>query len=486
MGRLTSSIGLAAVIAAGLLLASVGVVAAATPTFGTPTATASFGTRVVFTQPIHADEAIGSAELLLTFPGEAGPEVIEVPAPYGTGDRLLSYTFDLSVDGHIAPNTRLSARWRVHPTATPDAPITGPLVAVTYADTRFDWKTASGNVVRVHWYEGDAAFGAHALQIGEDAVESASTLLGVSETDPIDFYVYADKAAFYDALGPGTRENVGGQANSEIRTMFALVTPDEIDQPWVDIVVPHELTHLVFDTATDNPYHFPPRWLNEGLAEYQSQGYDAGYRATIADGARAGTLIPLDGLTGQFPTTYERFSLAYAESTAAVDFLVRTYGKDALVTLINSYASGLTDDEAFTQALGLDATAFGDAWLKSVGAVAPVRFGPQPAAPGPVPAPWAGQPAPGSSAAPGSTSGPASPTAIPTTRPGSDAVGTASSPGGIALLVGVGVITLVSALGLYRVRRRQDAADACPCWRGSGRSQAGRSPSASRCWVSGS
>ncbi len=196
--------------------------------------------------------------------------------------------------------------------------------------------------------------------------------------------------------------------------MFALITPDEIDQPWVGIVIPHELTHLVFDTAVTNPYHFPPRWLNEGVAEYQSQGYDAGYRATIEEAARSGELIPLDGLTGQFPTTRERFGLAYAESTAAVDYLVETYGQDALVTLVRSYASGLTDDEAFSAALGVDATAFGDAWLASVGAVAPTVYGPQPAAPGPVPAAWAGNPAPGTTAAPGG------PTAIPSSTPTGD------------------------------------------------------------------
>ena len=55
--------------------------------------------------------------------------------------------------------------------------------------------------------------------------------------------------------------------------MFALITPDQIDESWVDVVMPHELTHLVFDTAVDNPYHFPPRWLNEGLAVYLSQGF---------------------------------------------------------------------------------------------------------------------------------------------------------------------------------------------------------------------
>ena len=33
------------------------------------------------------------------------------------------------------------------------------------------------------------------------------------------------------------------------------------DKPWVGgWWSPHELTHLVFDTATRNPFHEPPHW----------------------------------------------------------------------------------------------------------------------------------------------------------------------------------------------------------------------------------
>ena len=64
------------------------------------------------------------------------------------------------------------------------------------------------------------------------AISDTSQLLGVTETEPIDFFVYADQQAFYQALGPGTRENVGGQANADIRTLFALITPDQIDADW--------------------------------------------------------------------------------------------------------------------------------------------------------------------------------------------------------------------------------------------------------------
>ena len=113
-------------------------------------------------------------------------------------------------------------------------------------------------------------------------------------------------------------------------------------------VIPHELTHLVFDTAVDNPYHFPPRWLNEGLAVYESEGYGSGDRG-IGRGRgrerRRSSRCP--GSSGQFPTSGDRFRLAYAESVSAIDYLVRTHGQDALVALIGSYADGRTDDEAF-------------------------------------------------------------------------------------------------------------------------------------------
>jgi len=438
MGKLIAAL----LVSAGLLLGVVPVALAASAGFGTPTATATFGKEIVFTQPVTLGEAIGSAEILVTFPGSAGPTVFEVPAPPGTGATELRYTFDIATDGHVAPNTRLTARWRLYPVAAPKAAIVSPPVSILYADDRFTWQTETGSLVRVHWYQGDATFGARALKIGEDAVESASKLLGVTETEPIDFFVYADQSAFYDALGPGTRENVGGQANTEIRTMFALVTPDEIDQSWVGIVIPHELTHLVFDTAVSNPYHFPPRWLNEGLAVYESQGYVPSDQATVKAAAASGDLMPLGSLTGQFPTTFDRFGLAYAESVASVDYLVRTYGQDALVSLIKSYATGLTDDEAFTRALGVDATAFGDAWLASVGAVAPTRYGPVTAAPAPSLVAGA---APGSTA-PGSTT------------PGS--TGTSASDTGVdsVVLAAIAIsITGIAVVGLYARRRRQDS-----------------------------
>jgi hypothetical protein len=419
------------------LLTTAGPVRAAEPTFGTPTIEGTFGDGITITQPVTFDEIPRRIELLLTYANAPGPIVIEVPTPTATGAATLRNTVSVAADGHILPNTPVSARWRITP--ADGAPVTGPEADTVYVDDRFDWQTASGDIVRVHWYEGGQAFGERALRIGEDAVRETSALLGVTETEPIDFFIYANQADFYDALGPGTRENVGGQANAEIRTLFALIEPGQIDQPWVESVVPHELVHLVFDTAVGNPYHSPPHWLNEGLAVYLSDGYATEYRNAIDTAGRSGAIVPLDGLASTFPASADGFFLGYAEGVSAVDFLVRTHGQDALVALIASYADGLTDDEAFEAAIGMDVAGFNDAWLADVGVGAAIRHGPKAAPAGPLPAAWGG----------------------PVVEPGRPAPSPGSvAPTGqlviVAAIVALGVIVLVWSR-IRRDRRRRGA-----------------------------
>jgi hypothetical protein len=458
MGGLTrrSVAGVIAVVAvlAGLVPP---VAAASFAPFGKPSASGDLGEDIVFRQPVTVDEAIGRAELLITFADAIGPTVIEAVPPSGTGPVELRYTLGLADQGHILPNTPLRASWRISPTGDPAAAVTGPETTLVYADKRFDWRTRRGDIVRVHWYEGDDTFGDRALDIDERAVARAASELGVTETEPVDFFIYANQDEFYDALGPSTRENVGGQADAGIRTLFALIRPSEIDQPWVETVIPHELTHLVFDTAVSNAYHFPPRWLNEGLAVYESEGYPARDRRDVEAGAKDGTLIPLTGLTGQFPTTGERFSLAYSESVSAVDYLIRAHGKDALIGLIRSYADGRTDDEAFQAAVGQSMAEFSDAWLADYDATSPVKTGPQPPPAGPVPSSWStdGGPLPAGSSDPGPNA--PAPSDGPSATAAPDGNGSSSSGAPvIAIVFLIGAVVLVVAIVI--ARRRRDAA----------------------------
>ena len=244
--------------------------------------------------------------------------------------------------------------------------------------------------------------------------------------------------------------------------MFALIEPGAVNDPWVGVVIPHELTHLVFNTAVENPYHFPPRWLNEGLAVYLSEGYTTSWRSAVEGAVSGGTLLSLAALDGQFPTTADGFLLAYGESVSAVDYFVRTYGKARLASLIRSYAAGRTDDEAFSAAIGLDVPGFEAAWLADLGATAPHRYGPQPAPAGPLPPGWSGPapvapsdagsvpPASGSVPASSSSPGGASAPAVPNAGANS---GDGASTGLILVAIAAVGLCVGGVLGYIRRRR---------------------------------
>ena len=57
-------------------------------------------------------------------------------------------------------------------------------------DDRFEWQVLNGDHVSVWWYEGGEAFANRALDIAEEAVGSAASLLGVEDVEPVDFIIY--------------------------------------------------------------------------------------------------------------------------------------------------------------------------------------------------------------------------------------------------------------------------------------------------------
>ena len=361
--------------------------------------------------------------------------VQEVPfSAGGAGTYEVEYT-DLSFQ---LPNSRIEFRFRVTPKG--GLPETGPQATLAIEDERIEWQTMEGDLVRLHWQAGDTSFAQRALRVAEDSVKETAELLGVTEREPIDFFIYADADDFQSALGPGTKEFVAGRAIAEIRTLFAEIRPNDIGSPWLSIVVPHELTHLVFDTATRNAYHQPPHWLNEGLAVYLSERYGDDDRRRVANAIERGTLLPLSSLTEGFPSAREElFYLGYAEGVSAVDFFIRTYGEDKLVELIRSYATGVTDDEAFRSATGESIDAFESAWLLDIGAPTPQVRGPQEAGQGRIPPAWGGG---------GGDSSTAGPTLL-----GGAALGGA----GLGLLLAVVVIGFL-VMRQRRIRRAATAA----------------------------
>jgi hypothetical protein len=424
-------------------------VSAASVSFGTPAASSKFGTGITFTQP-YSGGPFDQAEIAISLPGDVGPTVTGITKP---GSSSLSYTMDLS-SGGLSPFTPVTAHFQV--VLSDGTVIDGPDMHVTYADDRFAWKSVTGGLVTIHWFQGTASFAQQLLSYGQNGLAKSAQFLGITETKPIDFYVYPSQAAF--AAGLSVPETIGGQAEPGYRTCFALIAPNDL--AYGSTVVPHELTHIVFADIVDNPYHSPPRWLNEGLAVYLSEGYGSDNRQLVSQAVKNGTLAPLAALAGYFALDQTRIYLSYAEAVSAVDYMVRKYGQAGVQKLVKAYAAASSDDEAFQKAFGVTLEAFDKAWMADNKVAAPTQYGPQPAPTGPLPPGWSSS---GGGPGSGSTEPPTSPTQAPpasSSNPGSTGGSGSNDPSSAVLMASAAIaslgvlLLLVGGALMARERRR--------------------------------
>jgi hypothetical protein len=368
-------------------------VRAAGPAFGTPSVTAELGQQLTFSSTIDGDD-IQSVDVLIHLEGNpttvilnSGVQINDEYQAQADIDIASSAECACLSPGITAPNTHFDFQFRA--TNSDGGTSLGPVAQGVFQDNRFQWQTLSEDQVVVHWYAGDQAFGKSAADVANGAIDTASQLLGVTLDKPVDLFVYNTEDDMRSAISPD-RENVAGEAHPDIDTMYVWIPSDQGAETFAGTLIRHELTHLVFHRAVDNPYNGVPRWLDEGTAVYLSEGYTSYWQGFVNDAVANKTLIPLDGLSGLFPSVQSEFYLAYGEAVAAVDFFIRTYGDQTFWNLVKSYANGVSDDEAFSAATGSDVEAFNSAWFQSLGLTPQSPVGPQPGATGPLPPDWVG------------------------------------------------------------------------------------------------
>lgn len=373
MGRLRRG-GLAAALSVALALAALASppdAALGFSGFGASQADATYGEELRFSVTLEGG-APERLELLLRFAGDEGLFVAPVEV---TGDSA-EYVWD-AADRHLTPNTRITFAWR----ATQGGAVTvSPEGTLLYDDDRpgLDWRSAQFGEATVHWY-GDAE--ASATRFGElaaDGTATAEALLGHEMSGPVDIFVYATADAFFGALGPGAREWTGAATYPALRTIFMSLASG--GQDYLETTLVHEVTHVVFNDATDNPYHEPPKWLNEGLATWSERGEADQERSDVEFEASGAGLFAFEAIAEQFPIGERGARLAYAQGATMVDMIIAEHGREAIARIAAAYRDGASDGEALRAGTGTDATTLYDDFYAEFGVEAP-----EPVAPAPIP-----------------------------------------------------------------------------------------------------
>ena len=162
--------------------------------------------------------------------------------------------------------------------------------------------------------------GGEARRFGEltaVGVAQAEELLGTELAGPVDVFVYDSREDFFGALGPGAREWTGAAAYSELRTIFMWLGGGS--PAYLEVAMVHEVTHVVFYDATDNPFHEPARWLNEGIATWSESGDAGEQRGIVEFEAGGGGLFSFEAISEQFPIGESEGQLSYAQGTTMID-----------------------------------------------------------------------------------------------------------------------------------------------------------------------
>ncbi|MBI4597961.1 MAG: tetratricopeptide repeat protein [Candidatus Omnitrophica bacterium] len=150
-------------------------------------------------------------------------------------------------------------------------------------------------------------------------------------------------AESFRQLRRDTPEWVGGQFDGKIRVPLPSA---QLPSTTVRQIVFHEYTHAVIAELTGVRC---PRWLNEGLAEYEGRQEGVKSLHALSRAHSAQQLIPLTELSERFSTTQsEDAALVYDQSYSLAAYLLDRYGWWRIRRLLKALGEGQSLDAALT------------------------------------------------------------------------------------------------------------------------------------------
>jgi hypothetical protein len=172
----------------------------------------------------------------------------------------------------------------------------------------------------------------------------------------IQIYIYPDLTTFHEAIGwPDAEDWVVGTASGG--DAVKMVSPNNADashnyDQMLQVAV-HEFTHIVI--ANIEKTTAIPRWLSEGIAEYEAEQMDENRKSAVRSKIIAESVPTLNEMKMSTSTEFGKMG-GYELSYTIVEYIVSEYGYEKLILLVRN-----PDD--FTGAFGVSEADFETGWL---------------------------------------------------------------------------------------------------------------------------
>jgi len=202
--------------------------------------------------------------------------------------------------------------------------------------------------------------------VAEDALKSIEKSFNYKINNRVSIIIYNSHNDFQETnvTDEYLSEGIGG-----FTEMFKnrIVLPYEGSYKNFRHVIHHELVHAVINDLfyggsvqniiSNNISLQLPLWFNEGMAEYQSLGWDTNTDMFIRDAAISEYLPDIRGLSDYF---------AYRGGQAVFHYIAEKYGEQKIGELVNKIKGAGSVEEGFKSALGLKLEEFNERWKKDI------------------------------------------------------------------------------------------------------------------------
>lgn len=348
---------------------------------------------------------------------------------------------------YLPPGKEIQYSWEI--TDASGAQLVTDPARTTFADTRFQWQTASAGNLTLYFYKGSRADAMNLLSIGRAAIDKASQLENAQVDFPLKAFAYDSSGDFLPAAQKESKATDPGILGQALTPDTVIFVAGSFRSPETEDTVRHELTHLVTGQAVKGGFQdLLPLWLNEGMSVY-SQKDPGDYGRALKQAIANDSVVPIQVLESSRGVDVGLF---YGESYGLVKFLIDTGGAAKFAQLLADVKQGSSMDQALQSVYGFDRTGLYNAWRDSVHLSGPG-----------VSSPASGRPGVAAPATPSSQGGPEEnptpdngPPPVRGSRPGAVA-----DRGAAVLLVSLGgalglvLIAAVIAFGLALARRSQ-------------------------------
>ena len=345
----------------------------APPVFAAPSAnvtndspTLDFPNTITFRATITADNNITSIVLEYGMQRLTCGDVIAKAYPQFSPAKSVNaeWTWDMRQSGGSLPPGAI-LWWRWHYTDSNGKESITDQKSITWLDDVHPWQTINGGQLHLHYYDINKTDAQNMLSAGIQGLKRDNTEMGLAVNDSMDVYVYPNYQDMRDSIL--FEPSWSGGLTIPGYDIVAVGSSGS-DANWDQNTVVHELTHVLVGHLTFSCLSYVPQWLDEGLAVYSEGPLDPQFKGPLDQAIQDNTLLSIHVISGAFAEVRDTVDLSYGESFSLVNFLITTYGKDQMTTLLTALHDGATTDEALTQTYNFNLDGLEDAWRKSIGA----------------------------------------------------------------------------------------------------------------------